>query len=98
MDVFFYTEEAHAVMLAYAADRGGRAALKVIPTSLDLDFLGGSRCPPGSSEKSRLKVVAQFGAKKDIHIPHHCQVKQNRCVSLLCGAKAIIDSTVFLYP
>jgi hypothetical protein len=36
MDVFFYTEEAHAVMLAYAADRGGRAALKVTPTSLNL--------------------------------------------------------------
>ena len=33
---FFDTEEAHAVMLAYAADRGGRAALKVTPTSLNL--------------------------------------------------------------
>ena len=33
---FFDTEEAHAVMLAYAADRGGRAALKVSPTSLNL--------------------------------------------------------------
>ena len=30
---FFDTEEAHAVMLAYAADRGGRAALRVTPTS-----------------------------------------------------------------
>jgi hypothetical protein len=36
MDVFFATEEAHAVMLAYAADRGERAALKVTPTSLNL--------------------------------------------------------------
>ena len=33
---FFDTEEAHAVMLAYAADRGGRAALQVIPYSLNL--------------------------------------------------------------
>ena len=33
---FFDTEEAHAVMLAYAADEGGRAALKVIPSSLNL--------------------------------------------------------------
>jgi hypothetical protein len=33
---FFDTEEAHAVMLAYAGDRGGRAALKVNPTSLNL--------------------------------------------------------------
>jgi hypothetical protein len=33
---FFDTEEAHAVMLDKVADRGGRAALKVTPTSLDL--------------------------------------------------------------
>ena len=33
---FFDTEEAHAVMLAYAANGGGRAALKVTPTSLNL--------------------------------------------------------------
>jgi hypothetical protein len=33
---FFYTEEAHAVMLAYVANGGGRAALKVTPTSLNL--------------------------------------------------------------
>jgi hypothetical protein len=33
---FFDTEEAHAVMLAYAADKGGRAALKVTSTSLNL--------------------------------------------------------------
>jgi hypothetical protein len=33
---FFDTEEAHAIMLAYAADRGGRAALKETPTSLNL--------------------------------------------------------------
>jgi hypothetical protein len=33
---FFDTEAAHAVMLAYAANGGGRAALKVTPTSLNL--------------------------------------------------------------
>ena len=33
---FFDTEEAHAVMLAYAANGGGRAALKVTPSSLNL--------------------------------------------------------------
>jgi hypothetical protein len=66
---FFDTEEAHAVMLAYAADRGGRAALKMTPTSLNLEGLVGGRRPPGSSGKSRLKAPAQFGAKKDIHIP-----------------------------
>jgi len=51
---FFDTEEAHAVMLAYAANGG------------PVDH----RCSgPGSSGKSRLKAPAQFGAKKDIHIP-----------------------------
>jgi hypothetical protein len=44
MDVFFYTEEARAVMLAYAADRG----------PVDHRSSG-----PGSSGKSRLKAVAQ---------------------------------------
>jgi hypothetical protein len=33
---FFDTEEAHAVMLAYAAYGGGRAALKATPTSSNL--------------------------------------------------------------
>jgi hypothetical protein len=51
---FFDTEEAHAVMLAYAAYGG----------PLDHRSSG-----PGSSGKSRLKAPAQFGAKKDIHIP-----------------------------
>jgi len=56
---FFDTEEAHAVMLAYAADEGGRAALKVNPTSSDLEGLGGGRRPPGSSGMSRLIAPAQ---------------------------------------
>jgi len=33
---FFDTEEALAVMLDKVADRGGRAALQVIPSSLNL--------------------------------------------------------------
>ena len=51
---FFDTEEAHAVILAYAANGG----------PVDKRSSG-----PGSSGKSRLKAPAQFGAKKDIHIP-----------------------------
>jgi hypothetical protein len=74
---FFDTEEVHAVMPDKVADRGGRAALKVTSTSLNLSNLGGGRRPPGSSVKSRLKAPAQFGAKKDIHVLHCCLVKQN---------------------
>jgi hypothetical protein len=74
---FFDTEELHAVMLDKVADRGGRAALKVTPTSQDVDIYAGDRRPPGSSVKSMLKAPAQFGAKKDIHILHCCPVKQN---------------------
>ena len=77
---FFDTEELHAVMPDKVADEGGRAALKGTPTSLHLEVCGGdgrlrprSGVPrtsePGSSGKSRLKAPAQFGAKKDIHIP-----------------------------
>jgi len=55
---FFDTEEAHAVMLAYAADEGGRAASKVIPTPLHLEVCNGDGRPPGSSGKSRLKAPA----------------------------------------
>ena len=51
---FLDTEEAHAGMLAYAADRG----------PVDHRSSG-----PGSSGKSKLEAPAQFGAKKDIHIP-----------------------------
>jgi hypothetical protein len=54
MDVFFDTEETHAVMLAYVADRG----------PVDHRSSG-----PGASGKSMLEAPAQFGAKKDIHIP-----------------------------
>ena len=74
---FFDTEEVHAVVLDIVTDRGGRAALKVTPTSQDVDIFVGDRRPPGSSVKSRLKAPAQFGAKKDIHILHCCLIKQN---------------------
>jgi hypothetical protein len=59
---FFDTEEAHAVMLAYAADGG----------PVDHGSSG-----PGSSGKRRLRAPAQFNAKTDIHILHCCLVKQN---------------------
>ena len=88
---FFDTEEAHAGMLAYAADEGGRATLKVTPTSLSVEVCAGDGRPPGSSGKCRLKAPALLGAKKDIHIPHSCRVKQNKWSSLCCGAKAIIE-------
>jgi hypothetical protein len=47
----------------------GRAALKMTPISLGVEVCAGDGRPPGSSGKSRLKAPAQFGAKKDIHIP-----------------------------
>jgi len=34
---FLDTEKAHAVVLAYAADRGGRDASREIPTTLNLE-------------------------------------------------------------
>jgi hypothetical protein len=58
---FFDTEEAHAVMLAYAANGG----------PVDQRSSG-----PGSSVKSRLKAPAEFGAKKDIHIPRHSVIAE----------------------
>jgi hypothetical protein len=81
---FFDTEEVHAVMLAYAADRGGRAAFQVTPTPEDVDICAQDRRPPRSSVKSRLKGPAKFGAKKDIHIPENRRVKLNKCL-LLCS-------------
>ena len=66
---FFDTEEVHAVMLAYTADRGGRADFQVTPTSQDVDACAGDRHPPGTSVKSRLKAPAQFGAKKRYPYP-----------------------------
>jgi hypothetical protein len=62
MDVlFFETEEADAVMLAYGGDRG----------RVDHRSSG-----PGSSGKDALKVPAQFGSKKDIHIPSISVVRE----------------------
>jgi len=69
----------------------GRAAFKVTPTSLGVEVCARDGRAPGSSGKSRLKAPAQFGAKKDIHIPHDCHVRLDECPSLCWGAKAIID-------
>jgi hypothetical protein len=68
---FFSTEEAHTVMIAKGADRGGRVAPQVISSSAHLAICSEHSRPPGSSVKSRLNAPAQFGAKKDIHIPHY---------------------------
>jgi len=73
---FFDTEEAHAVMLAYAADRG----------PVDHRSSG-----PGSSGKSRLKAPAQFGAKKDIHIPRDSAVTELKKTSIIEKAKKQIQ-------
>jgi hypothetical protein len=78
---FFDTEEAHAVMLAYAANGG----------PVDHRSSG-----PGSSGRSRLKAPAQFGAKKDIHIPQQCQVKRIGRLPLFWEVKAIIERFIDL--
>jgi hypothetical protein len=73
MDVFFVTERFHAVMPAYGADKGGRAAPEWMTSHLHLAisaFDGRPRARPGpiraegSSGKSQLKAPAQFGDKK----------------------------------
>ena len=64
MDVFFYTEESHAVVLAKGADGGGRSAPQGLPSPPHIDMCRGDRRPPGSSEESRLKAVATIGHKK----------------------------------
>jgi hypothetical protein len=60
---FFDTEEAHAVMLAYAANGG----------PVDHRSSG-----PGSPGKSWLRAPAQFGEMKNIRTLHCCLIKQNR--------------------
>jgi hypothetical protein len=65
---FFETEEAHAVVLAQATDRGGRAAPSAASQFSTYGYLKGDGRPPGSSVKNRPRGNAWFGAKKDIHI------------------------------
>jgi hypothetical protein len=71
MDVFFYTEEAHMVVLAKGKDGGGRSAPQGLLSPPRMDICREDRRPPGSSGKSRRNAPAQFGVKKDIHIPHY---------------------------
>jgi hypothetical protein len=82
---FFATEEAHAVMPATVTDEGGRAAPQGMSTAQPMEVCGGERPPPGSAGPSRLTATAQFGAKKDIPIPRHYNVKENKCSSLFYG-------------
>jgi hypothetical protein len=46
---------------------------------------------PGLLGKSRLEAPAQFGARKDIHIPHICPVTPHGHSSLGCKNKAMIE-------
>ena len=49
----------------------GRSAAQGHPGSPSMDISTGDGCPPGSSGKSQLIASAQFGLKKDIHIPDY---------------------------
>jgi hypothetical protein len=55
---FFVTERFHAVMPAYGADKGGRAAPEWMTSDLHLAISALDGRPPGSSGKSQLKAPA----------------------------------------
>jgi len=65
---FFATEDAHTVMLAFGADRGGRAAPQGIPGPPPLDIGKGTGARLDHREQAGSDPVTFFGAKKDIHI------------------------------
>jgi hypothetical protein len=54
----FVTERFHAVMLAYGADKGGRAAPEQMTSHLHLAVSTLDGRPPGSSGKSQFKAPA----------------------------------------
>jgi hypothetical protein len=58
MDVFFFTEEFHAVVPAEDADGGGRSAPEEMTSALHLAISAFDGRPPGSSGKSQLKARA----------------------------------------
>jgi radical SAM superfamily enzyme YgiQ (UPF0313 family) len=47
--------------------------------------------PPPYAAYASITAWASSVSKKDIHIPSHCHVKQNKCLSVFCGVRAIID-------
>jgi hypothetical protein len=55
---FFVTERFHAVMPAYGADKGGRAAPERMTSYLHLALSALDGRPPGSSGKSQFKAPA----------------------------------------
>jgi hypothetical protein len=55
---FFVTERLNTVMLAYGADKGGRAAAEWMTSPLHLAISAFDGRPPGSSGKSQLKAPA----------------------------------------
>ena len=61
---FFDTEEAHAVMLAYAADRGGRAALKVASLFFKSIALSREQAPAWIIGKEQAQSTCQVRCKK----------------------------------
>ena len=73
---FFDTEGFHAVVPASGADEGGRSAPQGNPGPPRREVCRGDGRPPGSSETSRLRAPAKFGAKKDIHSPHNGKVAE----------------------
>jgi hypothetical protein len=55
---FFVTERLNAVMLAYAAHKGGRAAPEEMTSHLYLAVSAFDGRPPGSSGKGQFKAPA----------------------------------------
>jgi len=65
---FFVTEDAHTVMLALGAGRGGRATSQGLPSPPRLDIGKGTGARLDHREKAGSDPVTFFGAKKDIPI------------------------------
>ena len=65
---FFDTEEAHTVVLALGAGRGGRATSQGLPSPPPMDIGKGMAARLDHREKAGPDPVSFFGAKKDIHI------------------------------
>ena len=65
---FFDTEDAHTVMLALGAGRGGRATPEGLPSPPPMDICKGTGARLDHRERAGSDPVAFFGAKKDILI------------------------------
>jgi len=65
---FFVTEDAHTVMLALGAGRGGRANPQGLPSPPPLEIGKGMAARLDHREQAGSDPATFFGAKKDIHI------------------------------